>query len=489
MVKKVFQVVLYLAITFTFSFCSDEEILETAVADDADARRRRTLSSKAGSDVVFNLPKNSTRLDGSQSTGRIIKYQWSKVSGPLAGTITSPTTSITDVTSLVEGSYTFRLTVTNDSNTTAVDDVMVTVNKDGTITPPAITSFSPTSAMIGATVTISGTNFGTSPVVTFNGTAAKIVSSSATTITTTVPSGATTGQISIAFGTTVIKSVGSFGVLSTVTATTTGSFYFQGNMDNVTISGGYLSGWSDWQSKLPFVGSIYFNNSTSNKAYAFQDIRKDATGRNVMHAQIIDDDPGAGGTSRAQMTVDMSQEVPFIRTSHRMKLHPDLAHLSNYSNSIRWMTVFEMWNLRDATQGGDPAGSSRISLSLFKETGTGQPLYWHVAYEEMQPSESVKWQNKGTAKIPFGVWFTLDILVVRGIGTAGKVKVVMQEDGGQPITVFDINNNTIYRNRTDLRIKQWQVFKLYASDPIMDYMRNSGKEMSIQYNDFKWHQN
>jgi len=270
MVKKVFQVVLYLAITFTFSFCSDDNILETP-ADDADARRRSRVSSKAGSDVVLNLPENSTRLDGSQSTGQIIKYQWTKVSGPGSGTIVAPTNKITDVTSLVEGSYTFRLTVTNDKSTTASDDVVVTVNKDGTITPPAITSFSPTSAMIGSTVTITGTNFGSSPIVKFNGTTASVVSSSATTITTTVPSGATTGQISIAFGTTIIKSAGTFGVLSAVSSTTTGSFYFQGNMDNVTISGSSLSGWPDLKN-VPAYEALYFNNSGSS-TYAFQAIR------------------------------------------------------------------------------------------------------------------------------------------------------------------------------------------------------------------------
>jgi len=264
-----------------------------------------------------------------------------------------------------------------------------------------------------------------------------------------------------------------------------GDVYFADDFEGSTNTN-LLGGWGDWKTKMPFVGSIYFNNSTSNKAYALQDIRKDEKGRSVLFAQITDDDPGAGGTSRAQMTVDMAQELPFIHTSHRMKLHPDIAHLTNYSNSVRWFTLFELWNLRDSTQGGDPAGSSRVSISLFKETGVGQPLYWHVAYEEMQPSEKVIWQVKSTAKIPFDKWFTFDLLIVRGIGTAGKVKLVITEDGGQPVSVFDISNNTIYRNRTDLRIKQWQIFKLYASDPIMDWMRSAGKQINVMYNDVKW---
>ncbi len=261
-----------------------------------------------------------------------------------------------------------------------------------------------------------------------------------------------------------------------------GALYFAGGFEGST-TGNLLAGWGDWKTKLPFVEGIYFNNQ-AGAPYVIQDIRKDA-GRNVMFAQITDNGAG-GGTSRAQMTIDMKQAMDVIHTSHRMKLHPDIAYLTNYSGSIRWFTLFEMWNLRDNTQGGDPAGSSRISLSLFKDSGPGL-LFWHVAYEEMQPGESVKWQQKGTAKIPFGVWFTMDIMVKRGTGTNGKVKVVIQEDGGQPVTVFDINNNTIYRDKTNLYINQWQLFKLYASDQIMDFARNAGKQLSVMYNDVKWY--
>ncbi|HET9713368.1 MAG TPA: IPT/TIG domain-containing protein, partial [Pyrinomonadaceae bacterium] len=65
----------------------------------------------------------------------------------------------------------------------------------------SLISFTPTSGPIGATVTIYGTAFSTTPsqnAVTFNGTAATVVSSTATRIVTTVPTGATTGLISVA---------------------------------------------------------------------------------------------------------------------------------------------------------------------------------------------------------------------------------------------------------------------------------------------------
>lgn len=64
---------------------------------------------------------------------------------------------------------------------------------------PSITSLSPTSGGAGATVTITGTNFGSSQgtsTVTFNGTTATTVTSwNATTIKAVVPTGATTGNV------------------------------------------------------------------------------------------------------------------------------------------------------------------------------------------------------------------------------------------------------------------------------------------------------
>jgi hypothetical protein len=63
-----------------------------------------------------------------------------------------------------------------------------------------ITGFNPTGGITGTTVTIAGNNFSTTPVnnlVKFNGTNAVVTASSATSITTSVPSGATTGPIEV----------------------------------------------------------------------------------------------------------------------------------------------------------------------------------------------------------------------------------------------------------------------------------------------------
>ena len=62
---------------------------------------------------------------------------------------------------------------------------------------PTITSFVPTSGPVGTSVTITGTNLTGATSVKFNGVSATITSNTATQIVTKVPTGATTGPITV----------------------------------------------------------------------------------------------------------------------------------------------------------------------------------------------------------------------------------------------------------------------------------------------------
>ncbi len=87
----------------------------------------------------------------------------------------------------------------------------------GTTTPaPTITSFSPASGAVGASVTITGTNLGSATAVKFNGTTATIGTNTATSITTTVPAGATDGKITVTTAGGTATSAASFDVTAVV---------------------------------------------------------------------------------------------------------------------------------------------------------------------------------------------------------------------------------------------------------------------------------
>jgi len=136
-------------------------------------------------------------------------------------------------------------------------------NKDKTPPPPPtgprITSLSPNSGVVGASVIITGSSFGsTAGIVTFNGTAASTTSWSDTSIATKVPTGASTGNVAVTVsgngsnlvGFTVVTSSsspsitdlspssGAIGAAVTITGTnfgsTSGSVTFNGTNATVT---------------------------------------------------------------------------------------------------------------------------------------------------------------------------------------------------------------------------------------------------------------
>jgi|GEM_PF-3399069 len=123
-------------------------------------------------------------------------------------TASSNTVKFNGVAATVASATGTSLTVTVPSGATtgliAVTVAGVTVNSATNFTvTPGVTSFSPTSGTYGTSVTITGTNFSTTPAsntVKFNGVTASVSSSTATSISTTVPELATTGQVSVTVG-------------------------------------------------------------------------------------------------------------------------------------------------------------------------------------------------------------------------------------------------------------------------------------------------
>src|SRR6187549_985357 len=111
--------------------------------------------------------------------------------------------------------------------------------KDEPEPPPAITSFSPEKGFEGATVHISGEHFSekaANNIVTFSGTPANVTSATTTTLTVSVPQGATFGKVSVTTSRGEATSANDFTVLfpSTITSFTP---LAAGAGASVTISG------------------------------------------------------------------------------------------------------------------------------------------------------------------------------------------------------------------------------------------------------------
>lgn len=175
----------------------------------------------AGSTITFTLWMNKT------STSGVIfpraKLRLNNATGTLFCTATGSTALTTTLTKYTFSGTTssnvsmttadrFYLWVGVNVTTVATSNTNAVVNVEGTLNgnydsliiiptpmpPPAISNLSVTSGVVGTSVTINGSNFGSTQgtnTVTFNGTAATPTSWSATNIAAPVPTGATTGPV------------------------------------------------------------------------------------------------------------------------------------------------------------------------------------------------------------------------------------------------------------------------------------------------------
>jgi hypothetical protein len=152
---------------------------------------------------------------------------------------------------------------------------------------PVLTTLTPNSGAIGASITIAGSNFGTSQggsTVTFNGTAVTAVSSwSATSLVVTVPAVATTGNVVVTVGghasnaltftvipapaiTTLSQTSGVIGTAITITGTNFGATQVAGSTVTFNGTAAPVTTWSNTSIVVPVPNGATTGNVVVNVA-------------------------------------------------------------------------------------------------------------------------------------------------------------------------------------------------------------------------------
>lgn len=92
-------------------------------------------AANAGADKSIQLPANTVTVTGTgtDTDGTVIGYAWTKISGPSAFTVSGNNSASLVLSNLVQGVYTFRLIVTDNSGGSSKgDDVNITVSAAAT---------------------------------------------------------------------------------------------------------------------------------------------------------------------------------------------------------------------------------------------------------------------------------------------------------------------------------------------------------------------
>lgn len=255
----------------------------------------------------------------------------------------------------------------------------------------------------------------------------------------------------------------------------------------------------DWQrdleDRVPYANRFTLNYCAEAPTFAWARIIDDPTGSGrgrVLHMRTLDDEPG-GATVRVQNEYNMKNEGTifdqgFVR--YKVYWHPDLAKARDYPDAIHWWTVMEWWEHRNHDKDGDRAGQCRWTLGWSKDQGLGEPFYWHLNAEYMQP-ESRKfqsiWPSQYNRKVPCPIdeWCTVEAFFKSGIGENGRIWVALTRENGERQVIFDVNRST--RHPADpLPLRGWQFLKLYTSDRLIDRVRNDGGHIQVYFDDLEY---
>jgi len=179
--------------------------------------------------VVVVVPAGSgTALSRVAATNRVIAINVPNI----AGISSTPWSNFVTAATVIQTNTGFTFFSAIATNIAEVLRAKV----DGAL-PPGITSFSPVSAATNSTVTLTGSNFTSASIVKFSGAYATFTVNSATSISATVPAGATTGIISVIASGGLATSSSSFTVTNG-----TGGGGGGGGTTNLTISQVYGGG-------------------------------------------------------------------------------------------------------------------------------------------------------------------------------------------------------------------------------------------------------
>ncbi|MDP3392399.1 FG-GAP-like repeat-containing protein [Sediminibacterium sp.] len=229
-----------------------------------------SVANVATSATSFNLPYSATTAGANQYS--ITTSAPTPMNGFTTVNNSSLVTSPINVTipASPANTYNFNLTVKNSTTSCMSVNNPFTVTVSAAASPPTITSFTPSTAKPGDAVTIIGTNFNsttTNNIVFFGATRATVTAATATSLTVTVPIGATYAPISVLNTGSNLSalSLNSFTPIFSPAKTNISSLDFSPKQDFATASASFTLAIADidGDGKSDIVASNYNSNSIS----------------------------------------------------------------------------------------------------------------------------------------------------------------------------------------------------------------------------------
>lgn len=294
-------------------------------------------------------------------------------------------------------------------------------------------------------------------------------------------------------------------------ATLKGSLVFQSNFeppcavvainattDKITGADGMLGSNNNWDALEGTVLSSrpYFNYNGGDLSKRFAKIAADPVNASnkVLHYRINDSWTETGGDVKARVQYEFYGIKGGYKEYHqsvRIFLPEDVNLLRKYPNTIKWLTIVEIWN--NITWSQTVPNRYRLTLGIGKLIPTEDDLHFIVDAQDclLNADGSQKyttlWSANGAkSSIPIGKWFTMEYYFKEGDAKNGRFYMTIEPDGGKKEIVFDVTNVT--HNSTDPNpdgVTHFNPMKMYTSKELIAYLKQQGKSLNMYWDDFK----
>jgi hypothetical protein len=294
-------------------------------------------------------------------------------------------------------------------------------------------------------------------------------------------------------------------------ATLKGSMVFQSNFeppcavvpinattDKITGKDALLGSSNDWDALQGNVLSTmpYFNYNGGDLSKRFARIATDPVNASnkVLHYSINDSWTETGGDTKARVQYEfygIKGGYKEYYQSVRMFLPDEFSLLRKYPNTIKWLTIVEIWN--NITWSQTVPNRYRLTLGIGKLIPTEDDLHFILDAQDclLNPDGSqvytTLWSENGAkSAVPIGKWFTLEYYFKEGDAKNGRFYMTIEPDGGKKEMIFDVTNVT--HNSKDTApdgVTHFNPMKMYTSKELIAFLKQQGRSLNIYWDDFK----
>jgi len=178
-----------------------------------------------------------------------------------------------------------------------------------------------------------------------------------------------------------------------------------------------------------------------------------------------------------------------VYATQRVFIPEDMGLLVEYPPDADpwWIGVIieTLWS--GAAWQGHP-NASRITLNIYPQGGQ---LHLELICRSSSDSRVFWDQFNPDYTLPLGEWLTIETGYKMGDATTGRMVVVITEEStGQRHVIFDVTNWTYDPIADDpdgtgpVPLTHWNPQKLYTSDNVVDFIRDSGGVLQVYFDDF-----